>query len=166
MSEPKEQDAESFYDLDSSRWLKEEHLQGKQVTLKIKRVTFIDTVDDDGKPKRDTIIYFHGTDRHLGCNVTNKQCIRGMFGLKVKAEWIGKRIVLFPTMTERPVYNKEDKQTKIRPCIRVWGSPDIEKDMVVTVNLKRKTPFNMTMHATGKPSDATQPQDREPGEDG
>ncbi len=157
MSEPKEHEAESFYDLDSSRWLKEEHLQGQKVTLKIKKVTYIDTTDDEGKPKRETIIAFSGTDRHLGCNVTNRQCIRGMFGIKVKADWIGKRIVLFPTTTK--MYSKEAGGMVDRPCIRIWGSPDIEKDMVVTINLAKKKPFNMTMHATGK-------QDREPGQEG
>jgi hypothetical protein len=176
MSEPKEHEAESFYDLDSSRWLKEEHLQGKQVTLKIKKVKYVDTVDDDGKKKRETIIYFEKTDRHMGCNVTNRQCIRGMFGIKVKADWVGKRIVLFPTLT--PVYNRSEKLMEDKPCIRIWGSPDITEDIVVTVTLAKKKPFKMTMHATGPkkktdpqkdqppPTDTAPPNDREPGQEG
>ena len=165
MSAPEqEHEAESFYDLDSSRWLKAEHLQGKKVTLTIKQVKYVDTTDDDGKPKRETIIYFNGTDRHLGCNVTNRQCIRGMFGIKIKADWVGKKVVLFPTVTERKVYSKEDGETKLRPCIRVWGSPDIEADIKVIVNLHRKKPFSMVMNATGTKKPAT-PPDQEPPQD-
>ena len=49
-------------------------------------------------------------------------------------EWVGKRVTLFPS-----VWNGED-------CIRVWGSPDIESEMKVTVSLPRRRPFDKVMH--------------------
>jgi hypothetical protein len=35
------------------------------------------------------------------------------------------------------------------PAIRIWGSPDIERDLDVTVTLPRRKPFRKTMHKTG-----------------
>jgi hypothetical protein len=62
-----------------------------------------------------------------------------MFGRKLAA-WLGKRITLFEDTWDGD------------PCLRVWGSPDIEKDMEVTVALPRKRPFNRTLHKMGAPT--------------
>jgi hypothetical protein len=56
-----------------------------------------------------------------------------MFGRKLSG-WIGKRVTLF-----EGAWNGE-------PCLRIWGSPDIEKDMTVVVSLPRRKPFEMTLH--------------------
>jgi hypothetical protein len=56
-----------------------------------------------------------------------------MFGKKVQ-EWVGKRVTLMPSL-----WNGED-------CIRIYGSPDIEVDKEITVQLPRKRPQRMTMH--------------------
>ena len=67
-----------------------------------------------------------------------------MFGRKVQ-EWVGKRVTLFAGM-----WDGEE-------CIRVWGSPDIQADLEVTVALPRKRPFQMTMHKMVKQSAGQQP---------
>ena len=61
-----------------------------------------------------------------------------MFG-RVPYEWVGRRIALFAT------------EWGGEPCIRIWGSPDIERDIEVLIELPRKRPFPMTMHAMGSP---------------
>jgi hypothetical protein len=131
------------------RFLKAGELQGKQVTLSIASVDIDELESDQGK-KIKGVISFDRTPKQLALNKTNGLCIRSMFGRKL-ADWIGKRITLFPSQ-----WNGED-------CIRIWGSPDIERDAETIVQLPRKKPIKMTMHRVDmkKPDAAT----REPGED-
>jgi hypothetical protein len=56
-----------------------------------------------------------------------------MFGADIP-NWIGKRVTFFPSE-----WNGE-------PCIRVHGSPDIDKEFTVEIKLPRRKPFTMTMH--------------------
>lgn len=118
------------------RFLKAGDLQGKKVTLTISDVDTEELEGDSGK-KTKGILSFRETQRQLALPKTNGICLREMFGRKV-ADWIGKRITLF-----EDVWNGE-------PCIRIWGSPDIESDMVVTIALPRRKPFPMTMHKVEK----------------
>lgn len=139
------------------RFLKASEFKGKQVTLRISDVRIEELIGDKG-PQIKGIISFERTDKQWAINRTNGICAKMMFGSKVQA-WIGKRITLFPALHDG------------EPCIRVWGSPDIDKDFDVLVQLPRKRPFTMTMHKTGaKPATATTqaavaPAAREPGAD-
>lgn len=124
------------------RFLKASEFKGKQVTLRISEVRIEELVGDKG-PQIKGVISFEKTDKQWAINRTNGICVKAMFGSKVQA-WVGKRVTLFPALHDG------------EPCIRVWGSPDIERDMDVLVTLPRKRPFNMTMHKTGaKPAAAT-----------
>jgi len=114
------------------RFLKAADLKGKKVTLKISGVKLEELIGDKG-PQVKGLISFDKTEKQLALNKTNGICLKDMFGKKVQ-EWIGKRVTLFPT-----TYNDDD-------CIRVWGSPDIEADRQVAIQLPRKRPFQMTMH--------------------
>lgn len=135
------------------RFIKAGDFKGKKPTLRIKDVDLEKLVGDKG-PQVKGVITFDRTDKQWALNKTNGICLRGMFGRSVQ-EWIGKRVTLFAAMHDG------------EPCIRVWGSPDIDRDSVVTVALPRKRPFDMIMHkmlAAAAPS--TQPSaDREPGQD-
>lgn len=122
------------------RFLKAVDLKGKKVTLKIAGVKLEELIGDKG-PQIKGLISFDRTEKQLALNKTNGICLKDMFGKKL-AEWIGKRVTLFPT-----TYNDDD-------CIRVWGSPDIEADRQVTIQLPRKRPFQMTMHHMTAPSKA------------
>lgn len=115
------------------RFLKAGELLGKQVTLTIKSVDLDELEGDKGK-KVKGIISFDGTPKQLALNRTNGTCLREMFGRMLPA-WVGKRVTLFPGE-----WNGE-------PCIRVWGSPDIERDMKIEVALPRRKPIAMVMHA-------------------
>jgi hypothetical protein len=139
----------TYDDLYPGRFLKAGNFDGRKVTLTVKDADLEELEGEDGtKPK--AIIRFAETPRALVACKTNGLCIREMFGSSL-AGWIGKRVTLFPSE-----WNGE-------PCIRVWGSPDIERDMDVVVRLPRRKPFTMTMHATTTPATTAE---REPGEEG
>ena len=127
------------------RFIKAGEFNGKKPTLTVTAVD-IDELEGDTGKKIKGVISFKETPRQLALNKTNGLCLRAMFGRKVQ-EWVGKRITLFVTQ-----WNGED-------AIRIFGSPDIDQDLVVDVKLPRKKPIEMTMHFTGK-------RDRQPGEEG
>lgn len=154
---PKPVDWDEMY---PSRFIKASEFKGKQVTLTITAVDQEILVGDKGKQKKG-VISFKQTDKQWAINRTNGVCVKAMFGDKVQ-QWVGKRVTLFPGMHDG------------EPCIRVWGSPDLDKDFVVLVSLPRKRPFNMTMHRTepNRAGRTTQTQaapalelEREPGSD-
>lgn len=129
---PKPVDWDELY---PGRFLKSGDLKGKKVTLRIAAIDLDELIGDKGA-KIKGVITFSEDKRQLALNKTNGICLRAMFGRKVQ-EWVGKRVTLFPAQ-----WNGED-------CIRLFGSPEIEKDIVVQVALPRRRPFEMTMHATG-----------------
>lgn len=144
-----------FDQLYPGRFIKAGELLGKKVTLTITDVELEGLLGEDGKEKAKAVISFKETDKkHVACK-TNGVCLREMFGKKL-SDWVGKRVTIFPDQ-----WNGE-------PCIRVWGSPDIEKEFDVLVSLPRRRPFNKTMHkvaAKAKAEEVQAPVAAEP-EDG
>ena len=118
------------------RFLKAGLFNGAQVTLTIKDADLEELEGEKGKQIK-AILSFEETGMGLVCCKTNGLCIKGMFGDKL-ADWVGKKVTLFPS-----TWNNE-------PAIRVWGSPDIEKDIPVTIVLPRKKPIPMVMHKVEK----------------
>lgn len=114
------------------RFIKAGDLRGKQVTLTISDVDKEQLESDQGK-KVKGVISFRETEKQLALNKTNGLCLREMFG-RLLVEWVGKRVTIFPGE-----WNGE-------ACVRVWGSPDIERDKDVEIRLPRRKPFPMTMH--------------------
>ncbi|HEY3494778.1 MAG TPA: hypothetical protein VGK73_08840 [Polyangiaceae bacterium] len=137
MNEPARKKPVDWDELFPGRFLKAGELKGKKVTLTVASIDTEKLPSNEGGEKVKGIITFRGTDKQLALNKTNGICIREMFG-RVLADWIGKRIVLFPTE-----WNGE-------PAVRVYGSPDIPRDLKVEVQLPRRRPIPMTLHATGK----------------
>jgi hypothetical protein len=127
---PKPVDFDQLY---PGRFIKSGELLGKKVTLTITAVDLEDLEGGDGTKKAKAIISFDETEKKMVACKTNGICIREMFG-KVLAAWIGKRVTIFPD-----TWNGE-------PCIRVWGSPDIEADKEVEITLPRRRPFKKIMH--------------------
>ena len=121
-------------DLYPGRFLKAADFKGKPVTLTISEVKIEELVGDKG-PQIKGVISFDKTDKQWALNKTNGLCLKDLFGKKVQ-QWVGKRVTLFPS------------QWKGDDCIRVWGSPDVEEEHEVTIQLPRKRPFQMTMHKT------------------
>lgn len=122
----------SYDQLYPGRFIKAAELLGKKVTVTIADVELEDLEGEDGK-KTKCIISFKESPKKLVACKTNGLCIKEMFG-KELANWMGKRITIF-----EDVWNGE-------PCIRVWGSPDLDAEMEVTVTLPRRRPFKKVMH--------------------
>lgn len=136
-------------DLYPGRFLKAGELHGKKFTLTIKDIDLDELEGENGK-KIKGVVSFDETPKQIALNKTNGICLRAMFGRKLP-EWVGKRITIFPDK-----WNGED-------CIRIWGSPDIERDEEVQVQLPRRKPIKMTLHKVI--AGAKQAATREPGED-
>lgn len=114
------------------RFLKAGDFKNKVVTLEIASVYAEKMPEKDGSKRFKGILTFKKTDLELTLNKTNGLCIRAMFGREVQT-WVGKRVTLFPIQYEGDL------------AIRVYGSPDIQKDMTITVDLARKKPFQMVL---------------------
>jgi len=117
-----------FDQLYPGRFIKAGELLGKKVTLTVAEVNMEKLVGEDGQKKAKAIITFKETEKGLVMCKTNGLCLREMFGTLL-ADWVGKRVTIFPD-----TWNGE-------PAIRIWGSPDIERDLSVTVTLPRRKPF-------------------------
>jgi hypothetical protein len=163
-----------FDELYPGKFLKAGELLGKKVTLTVSGVTLEELEGDDGK-KIKGVISFKETAKMLCLNKTNGLCLRAMFGRKL-ADWEGKRVTIFSS-----TWNGED-------CIRIWGSPDIQRDEEIVIQLPRKKPTKMVMHrvapngaakgngakpppapadSDGEPPEGWQPDgEREPGQEG
>lgn len=108
--------------------------------LEKKPLTIADVDTDElegtkGKKVKGTILFKEVT-QQLVLNSTNGQCIKAMFGRTLK-DWYGKRLGLFIG------------EWGGEPCLRIWGSPDIDADLEVEIKLPQKRPIKMTMHAMG-----------------
>jgi len=130
----------SYDELFPGRFLKAGLLKDKHHTLQISAVDRESF--PQGKDKRDKVqgvLSFTKTEMQLALNSTNGQCLKGMFGKKVQS-WVGKRITIKPDKTKM--------MGETVDCIRLHGSPDIEKDMKVTISLAMKSDYTVTMVKT------------------
>lgn len=124
----------NFDELYPGRFLKAGLFKGAKPTLTIKDVDIEELEGQIGKKQSKGVISFVERPMELCLNKTNGLCLKAMFGKELQ-NWIGKRVTLFAGQWEG------------EECIRVWGSPDITEDSVIKIELSRKKPFNMTMHA-------------------
>ena len=126
-----------FDQLFPGRFIKAGELNGKDVTLTIDAIRLEDLPSDKGGEKTRGVIAFKQTKKEWVLNRTNAECLKGMWGRDTD-NWIGKRVTIYPAE-----WNGE-------PCIRVKGSPDLEKPVDVEVKLPKRKPVIMKMQATGK----------------
>jgi hypothetical protein len=142
-----------YDELYPGRFLKAGLLKGQKVTLTIKDVDLEGLEGEDGKQKQKAVLSFEERPMQLVMCKTNGICIKSMFGPTL-AEWLGKRVTIF------------ESQWNGEPCIRIWGSPDLQADMKVSVQLPRRRPFDMLLHAvksgTQRSSPAPQPSTLDP----
>lgn len=147
-----------WQELYPGRFLHAADLKGKKVTLRMTDIN-LELLEGDKGPQIKGLVSFEKTDKQFALNKTNGLMIKAMFGSKLAA-WVGKRITLFEDTWDG------------EPCLRVWGSPDIEKDIDVTIALPRKRPFDRVMRKVGAPAAVATPaaetapaSEREPGSD-
>jgi hypothetical protein len=132
---PKPVDWDELY---PGRFLKASDLKGAKVTVKIASVSLEELIGDKGAQVKG-VMTFEGKEKALALNKTNGICLKEMFGKKVQ-EWVGHRVTLFAGN-----WNGDE-------CIRIWGSPELDKDRPITVSLPRKRPFEMIMHKVTGPA--------------
>lgn len=142
-----------YDELFPGRFLKAGLFQGKKPTLTIADVNIEELPDEEKGTKVKGIISFQNQKLQLVLNKTNGECIKAMFGRSVSG-WVGKRVTLFASK-----WQGDD-------CIRVWGSPDIEKEFTVTVQLPKRRPIEMVMHKIAAKEAAPPPEPANPDNDG
>jgi len=122
------------------RFMKAGTLDGRKVTVTIASIKLEELDGDKGKEKK-AIFAFQGKEMQFVCCKTNALCIRGMFG-NALSDWIGKKITLYEGKVE-------SGSMRGQPCIRIWGSPDIQADLPLQIKLPKKKAFDVVMHRTG-----------------
>ena len=101
----------------SDRYVVADDLQGKDFTVAIARVENAELPSDGGrKGGVRPHVWFTGAEKPLALNTTNTKTIIALYGKRV-ADWIGKRITLYPTQTQ--MYSKDTKRMEKLDCIRV-----------------------------------------------
>lgn len=142
-----------LYDFDQlfpGRFLKAGQLLGQKVTVTIGDIDTESLPSEKGDVTKG-IVTLKGKDAQWVLNRTNAECLRAMFG-RVVADWIGKRVTLHGEMVRNP--DREDKDNKSVLAIRVYGSPDIERDITFRLKLPKKGAVPVTLRATGKTAGA------------
>ena len=108
--------------------------EGQPLVVTISDVDLEELEGDNGL-KAKGVLTFEGQKKQLALNKTNGICLREMFGRK-PYEWVGRRFAMFQS------------EWQGEPCIRIWGSPELERDMPITVDLgRRRKAVKMVMHA-------------------
>lgn len=121
-----------FDQLYPGRFMKAGEFAGKKPTLTISAVDLDELEGDKGKQVKG-VVSFKETEKQWCLNKTNGICLKEMFGRKVQ-DWVGHRVTLFAGQ-----WDGEE-------AIRVWGTPELDADKEVTVQLPRRRPIKMTMH--------------------
>jgi hypothetical protein len=73
-------------------------LGGKDVTVTISKVIAGELTAQGGRKSKKPIVYFEGKEKGLVLNKTNSKVIAGLYGNDTR-QWVGKRIVIYPTTT-------------------------------------------------------------------
>jgi hypothetical protein len=97
---------------DQSRFLKAADLKGEK-KFRIKNVT-PELVGTEAQKEKKLVVWFTNDERGLVLNKTNNRAIRSAYGDDT-ADWVGKIIVVFPTMV--------DMRGKMTPALRVRIPP-------------------------------------------
>jgi hypothetical protein len=135
----------SYDDLFPSRFLKAEMLTDEFNTFCIKDVYVAELETEDKKIERKAVIAFSDCKYELTLAKVNGEAIKAMFGRDVK-NWIGKRVTLWSTNTIMPFPKKPND-----PCVRVFGSPDIDREVVCAWTPPRKREIVMRLQPTVHP---------------
>lgn len=146
-----------LYDYDQlfpTRFLKAGQLLGQKVPVTIAAVD-VETLPSEKGDVVKGVVTLKNKDAQWVLNRTNAECLKAMFG-RVVADWIGKRVTLHGEMVRNP--DREDVHNKTVLAIRVYGSPDIERDITFRLKLAKKAAVSITLRATGKTQAEPEPE--------
>jgi len=139
------------------RFLKSGEMQGRKLTFSIAAVYREELPARGGGTEWINVVTFEPRSpdkppKELKLNRTNAICFRELFGRKPQ-EWVGHRVTLYPAPYQSPFGDT---------AIRVWGSPELETDREITIELPMKKPLAWTLHAVRNGGGQ---RERQPGED-
>ena len=121
---------------------------GAEVTRRIAAVD-VATLDKDTR----TVLRFEGSTRYMVLNKTNGARCTAMFG-PMTEDWHGKRITI--TMDPDITFGRDRTGGLV-----IVGSPDIERDIVVSVKVSRKNRRNETLRRTATGAAKAEPTQAE-----
>lgn len=121
------------------RFIKAGQIGERKATLTIKSVDVDRLQDEKGQDKIKGVISFVEMPYQLALNKTNGLVLREIFGRSLEG-WVGRKVTLYRGQVESGSQRGE-------PAVRIWGSPELKEDRAVTVQLPRKRPFQVTVHA-------------------
>lgn len=102
-------------------------LEGRDVTVTIERVVAGKLTGTGGKSTKKPVLYFKGTEKGLGLNITNARVIAALYGGFDSETWLGKRITLYPTTTT--FGSQQMDCIRIRPKVPAGKGEAIRSDV-------------------------------------
>ena len=143
---------QSFAELYPGRFLTAIDLGDNRPTVTIDRV-WIEALEGEKGTEDKVIVAFAGKKKAYVLPKINAISLAKMFGPDVRA-WRGRRVVLYATADLMPIKRGER-------CVRIWGSPDIDRDVAVEWKPAKRSMQRWTLHATGSkvqpPADEPEP---------
>jgi len=130
----------SFDQLYPGTYLKAGEFEGRAVTLTVKTITREMLSNGSGGEEPAVTVAFAETEKQFVMNKTNAVSLRAMWG-DDSGEWIGKRVTLHPVKDESGLSDSG-------LCIRVKGSPELDKPLKFRARLGRKM-VTQTLLPTG-----------------
>lgn len=143
---------QSFGELYPGRFLTAIDLGDNRPTVTIEKV-WIEALEGEKGTEDKVIVAFVGKKKAYVLPKINAMSLAKMFGPNVQA-WRGKRVTLYATADLMPIKRGEK-------CVRIWGSPDLDRDVSVEWKPAKRSMQRWTLHA-GKAAPA--PVDAEPTE--
>ena len=138
----------SFDQLYPGTYLKAGEFEGRAVTLTVKTITREMLSNGSGGEEPAVTVAFAETEKQFVMNKTNAVSLRAMWG-DDSGEWIGHKVTLHPVKDESGLSDSGI-------CIRVKGSPELEKPLKFKARLGRKM-VTQTLVPTGKGSPPSGP---------
>jgi hypothetical protein len=131
----------SFDQLYPGKYIKAGEFKGKDVTLTVTSVEREMLSNGAGGEEGAAIVSFKETEKQFVMNKTNGVCFRALWG-DDSGEWAGHKITLHAVKDESGL-------SESGLCIRVKGSPEIDKPLKFRAHLGRKV-VTQTLVPTGK----------------
>jgi hypothetical protein len=131
-------------DLMNEPWLKAFMFPASgRMTLTIKGVRTAEVAFDGQEPKLQTIMSFQEINSELTIAKINAIPLIKLFGNDV-ALWLGRRVTFYATNQVMPHPLRKDE-----PCIRVYGSPEIDEEISCAWAPPKRRKIVQKLHPTG-----------------
>lgn len=123
----------------AARYISAAEFAGAEPTFRIRSIETVLLDEPDGSQREKLAAFFVGEKRGWVINCTNEICLGAMFG-EAHSGWVGKRVTLTAAVVECG--------EGLRVGVRVKGSPHLDDDMDVFVQLPYREPYFMRLVPT------------------